>query len=200
MYVKLLLILIHIYCQTITFNLRSTFNIRYFKSLSFGNFYFTKVSFHLYSYSSMSFGYFSKSSCGWMLLTFSHVLWSLGPPVAVVRLCVAVVYFNVAVVFPYVAVVSRVCRSFLCVAIDAGSGREMPGQSGMFQRGPEGRLGTLAEQQETRLQADAHRDGWPEHDLLREGTKETLRNILETHDQCENDHSTKQNQKIYLCW
>lgn len=48
----------------------------------------------------------------------------------------------------------------------------MPGQGGMFQRRPEGRLGALAEQQEARLQAASDGRGRPEHQLLRKGTQE----------------------------
>lgn len=47
----------------------------------------------------------------------------------------------------------------VCVIPDTSGGREMPGQNGVFQRRPEGRLGALAEQQETRLQAASHRHG-----------------------------------------
>lgn len=42
----------------------------------------------------------------------------------------------------------------------------MPGQSGMFQRRPEGRLGALAEQQETRLQTAPDRHGRQKHQPL----------------------------------
>lgn len=45
----------------------------------------------------------------------------------------------------------------------------MPGQDGVFQRRPEGRLGALAEQQETRLQAASDGSGRQEHQPLREG-------------------------------
>lgn len=47
----------------------------------------------------------------------------------------------------------------------------MPGQGGVFQRGPEGRLGALAEQQEAGLQAAPHRHGRQKHHPLREGIR-----------------------------
>lgn len=74
--------------------------------------------------------------CGCSPVTCSLVLCPLKAPVAVV---------------------------FLCVAVDAGGGGEMPGQSGVFQRRPEGRLGALAEQQETRLQAASDGHGRQKH-------------------------------------
>lgn len=73
---------------------------------------------------------------------------------------------------------SPVAVALSVLAVDAARGGEVPGQSGVFQRRPEGRLGALAGQQETRLQTPPHRHGRQKHQPLREGTRAAVEAAL----------------------